>query len=225
MLTGIVKNIHLLLFLYFSYEMYEFYKKSNADLEETKNNIPRIQNEIQKIEKKLSELEKYFASIEEAKKNIELVAQKIESIQKQLPSDISPTQNLALIKDLADKMNLKDISLKPAANINKGFYSINGYDLKAKGTYLQFLILFEKISESKRLLNVSQMKMNRIEERQRGRFQLVDTEVKIEAFQYNKNYKESRGLKEIEQKIKDKEKEKAEEKKNSKKNNKKKGKK
>ena len=66
------------------------------------------------------------------------------------------------------------------------------------------LIFFEKIGASERLLNIKSVEIRRSEEKQRGRFQLINANVTIEAYRYNKDHKEDRGIDKIESSFKDK---------------------
>ena len=85
------------------------------------------------------------------------------------------------------------------------------YRFKAKATYLQFLIMFEKISESKRILNVAEVNFRKLDQPQRSKFQLIDGEFFLEAYKYNNNYKEDRGLDQLEKQFSGKEEEQEEE--------------
>jgi Tfp pilus assembly protein PilO len=86
----------------------------------------------------------------------------------------------------------------------KGFYVARKYKFKAKATYLQFLIMFEKIAENQRILNISDLYFKKLEQPQRSKFQLIDGEFNLEAYRYNSAYKEDRGIEEIEKQFKGK---------------------
>lgn len=150
---------------------------------------------------KKKDLKRYFQDIEDAKKNIELVALEVEKVQRQLPSEISDAENLQLIKGVAENLNIQNIFLQPQGETDKGFYFIKNYEMKATGTYLQFLIFFEKVAENKRLLNIRDVTLGITQEKQRGRFQLINAEIIIQAYRFNPNYKEDRGIESIEKKF------------------------
>ncbi len=164
--------------------------------------IPSIQIQIKKKQKEKEDLKTYYADIQEAKGRIEKVAQEIEKLQKQLPSNISDTDNLDLISNVASNLNIKIPFLTPGEEEEKGFYLTKKYTFKGRGTFLQFLIFLEKLGASERILNVSSLKLSKVLEKQKGRFQLIDGEVVIEAYRYNNAYKEDRGIDEIEKKFK-----------------------
>ena len=109
---------------------------------------------------------------------------------------------------MAEDVNIKEISISPETDETRAFLIARKYRFKAKATYLQFLIMFEKISESKRILNVAEVNFRKLDQPQRSKFQLIDGEFFLEAYKYNNNYKEDRGLDQLEKQFNGKEEEK-----------------
>jgi len=166
--------------------------------------IPAIEGKIRRAKKEKKQIKTYLRDIEEAKQNIEIVAMEVEKLQKKLPETIRDAENLGLIKKLAESLNIKNIFLSPGIEENKGFYFTKRYDLSASGTFLQFLIFFEKIGASERLLNIRALEIKKSEDKQRGRFQLVNAKISVEAYRYNPDHIEERGISKIETDFKNK---------------------
>jgi Tfp pilus assembly protein PilO len=204
-MQAIIVKLHWFIFLYaifISYEMYSAHQEVHANLT---GRLPVLENKIKNSKKKARDLKKYFKDIEDAKKNIERVALAVEKVQKRLPTDIADSENLDLISQIANSINIKSVFIKPEAEIDQGFYYIKNYVLTAEGTYLQFLVLFEKIAESKRLLNIKTVIFDQIIDRvQRARFKLIKAKVTVQAYRYNASFKESRGIEAIESEFKNK---------------------
>lgn len=203
-MNGLIKKLPFFIILYTAYMAYDMYEIHQQKLKEAQDRVPVLQNQIKKAKQKKKDLKRYFQDIEEAKKNIELVAQEVEKVQRQLPSEISDAENLQLVKGIAEKLNIKNVFLQPKSEENKGFYYIKNYEMKATGTFLQFLIFFEKIAENKRLLNIRDVELKEIASPQRGRFQLINSRIIIQAYRFNPNHKEDRGIDDIENQFKDK---------------------
>lgn len=201
-MLAIVNKLYLLILLSTVYTVYTRFEEHQVNMENLKNKIPSINKKIKQKQKDKKALENYFADIEEAKARIERVAAEIEKLQRQFPSQISDTDNLGQISTLAESLNIKNIFLTPQAEENKGFYYTKSYLVKASGTFLQFLIFLEKISESERLMNIRDIKLLKSQKKQKGRFQVINAEMNIEVYKYNNNYRESRGINEIEQQFK-----------------------
>lgn len=204
MLNSFLKYIWVLIIAYGGMEAFLLYETFEVDVGALESEIPLIQNKIRKGKKEKKQIGTYLKDIEEAKQNIELVAKEVESLQKKLPEIIKDTENLGLIKHIADELNIKNIFLSPGIEENKGFYLTKRYEFTATGTYLQFLIFFEKIGANERLLNVRMLELKKSDVRQRGRFQLVNAKVVVEAYRYNPNHREDRGINKIETNFKNK---------------------
>ena len=195
MFAKLMKYMPLIIILYSGYELNNLYTEHEELLTSKQGAIPAIQNRINKYKRDRKEVETYMADIESAKKRIELVAQEVESLQKKLPSNISDPENLAMFQGFTDNLNIREVSIVPGQEENFGFYFKKRYELKGKGTFLQFLILMEKIAENERLLNIKSIRMFKDDSTQfRGRFQLIKAEMSIEAYRYNPDHKEKREI-------------------------------
>lgn len=204
MLASLLNYTWVLILAYGGWEGYLLYEAYETDLLSLESQLPIVQNKIRKAKKEKKQIRTYLKDIEEAKSNIELVAKEVESLQKKLPESIKDTENLGLIKQIAEGLNIKNIFLSPGIEENKGFYFTKRYEFTATGTYLQFLIFFEKIGASERLLNIKTIEIKKSETRQRGRFQLINAKVIVEAYRYNPDHKEDRGIDKIETNFKNK---------------------
>ncbi len=190
-----MKYLPLFLILYSAYELNNLYTEHAELVESKQGTIPVIQNRINKLKRDRKEVDTYMADIESAKKRIELVAQEVEALQKKLPSNISDPENLAMFQGFTDSLNIRDVSIVPGQEENLGFYFKKRYELKGRGTFLQILILMEKIAENERLLNIKSIKMFKDSGTEvRGRFQLIKAEMSIEAYRYNPDHKEQRDV-------------------------------
>lgn len=192
-----MKYLPLIIIAYSAYELNGLWSEQQELIGNKQASIPAIKARIARVKKERTEVDTYMADIESAKKRIELVAQEVESLQKKLPSNISDPENLAMFQGFTDNLNIREVSIVPGQEENLGFYFKKRYELKGKGTFLQFLILMEKIAENERLLNIKAIKMFKDGETQvRGRFQLIKTEMTIEAYRYNPDHKEKREIEE-----------------------------
>ena len=203
-MTGLVNKFWLLIILYTGYEVYMAYEAHGEKLIAEERRVPQIKKQIKKAEKEKAQLKQYFEDIEEAKKRIEKVAQEVERLQRQFPLEISDTENLELISSIAESLNIKNIFLKPGTEQSKDFYISKLYNVKAEGTFLQFVIFLEKIAEAERLMNIRDISLHALKRKQKGRFQLIQGEVNIETYKYNPNFREDRGIESISKKFVDK---------------------
>lgn len=194
----ILKNLHWFIIAYAVFEFYTIYEAKNEQAVNLESQIEVQRTSLTKNKKTVKEINNYYANIKEEKDKIEKVAKEIEKMQQLLPSEISDTENLHLLRTMADDVNIKDISIAPDQDVDRGFFIARRYRIKAKATFLQFLIMFEKIGENKRILNVGEATFKKVDEPQRGKFQIIAGEFVIEAYRYNAQFKEDRGIDQIE---------------------------
>lgn len=196
MLQKLAQKLHILILLYAGFNMFTFWQQAQTEIENLEMRIPAMQGRISKAKRELKQLKNYSKDVEDARQKIELVAQEVERTQRQLPADISDIENINLLRSVADGMNIKDVTVTPMDEQLRSFYYVKKYEVRGYGTFLQFMIFFEKIAENERLLNINEIKLERRSEGQRGRFQVIDAEVIVEAYRYNPDHKEDRGIKE-----------------------------
>ena len=199
----LLKNIHWVIIGFALFNMFNLYMESDERYSSVIGQQEAVQQELVRNKKTKREIANFYKNINEAKEKIEKVAIEIERTQQLLPSEISDTENIGLLRKIADDVNIKEVSISPETEVDRGFYLARQYRFKAKATYLQFLIMFEKISENKRILNVGKMSFQKLEQPQRSKFQLISGEFVLEAYRYNINYKEDRGINQIESQFKE----------------------
>lgn len=194
MLGKIVGKLHILIILYSAFQMFTYWDENQQRVESFEMQIPGLQGRITQSGRELQQLKTYNNDLEEARKRIELVAEEVERTQRQLPAQISDLENLNILRKTAEGLNIREVNVVPLEEELRSFYYVKKYQLKAHGTFLQFMIFFEKVAENERLLNINQLKLTRRDGGERGRFQVIDAEVTIEAYRYNPDYREDRGI-------------------------------
>lgn len=194
MLGKIVGKLHILIILYSALQLFTKWDENQQRVTNFEMTIPGLQGRITKQGRELEQLKTYNNDLEEARSRIELVAQEVERTQRQLPAEISDLENLSILRKTAEGLNIRDVNVTPLQEELRSFYYVKKYKLKAHGTFLQFMIFFEKIAENERLLNINELKLTRRDGGERGRFQVIDAEVTIEAYRYNPDFKEDRGI-------------------------------
>lgn len=198
----ILANLHIVVLLLFAMGLYSTYTEYTDKLDAAEGQFNSETERLDKKKKEYKSIEAYNKDIERAKVDLELAREAIEKLQKQLPSEVSNTENLEILSSIASALNIKNVSLTPGQEEDRGFYIAKEYGLKASGTFLQFIIFFERLAKEQRLFNVKNVSLTIGGHRQKGRFQMIDGDIRVEAYKYNSNYKESSGVDEIEKESK-----------------------
>lgn len=189
---SIFYKIHWALILYSVWVGYDLNEVKEKEIQKKKATLTKITRDIDKIKKNIKIAEKFKAEKDQVEKQFKEVEQEFEAVKNKLPerSSVLDTQNKQMFMNVAEKLNIK----KPAISDkekpkDRGFYLVKNYNFKGVGTFLQFLIFLERIAESERLFNIGSLTLRTGNAPKRGRFQLVDGDVKIETYLYNPNFK------------------------------------
>lgn len=194
----ILAKLHVIIMVYAAFSFYEAYSTHDTLLSEITSQIPEVEEEIQKSEKKLSQIDEFRKNVDQTKLKVAEVFNSIEKVQRQLPSDINDIEVLDYLTKEGRGLNMPEIEPNPMNEEASGFYISKPYRIKAKGTFLQFVIFLERINAAERLFNVKNLTMRSDNTNQKGRFQVVSLDATIDTFKYNQSHKESSGIEEIE---------------------------
>lgn len=192
-----ISNLHVFIFLYGLYGTWVIYDDHTIQMEELNSQVPSIEAEIAKNQKKVKEIQEFQKKTEESKIRVEEVAKNIESAQKQLPAEINDGQILTFFNQEISSLNIKDPQITPGVEKTSTYFISKEYMLKANGTFLQFLIFFERIGNATRIYNIKNLKLVNPDPNQRGRFQMIAGEAVIEAFRFNPEFRVDRGFDKI----------------------------
>lgn len=189
-----VENLHILIVLYALYGIWMKYDEHTIAIEETIAQFEPLRIEIETNTRKVSEIKEFQKRTEESKVRVEEVAKNIELVQKQLPAETNDSQIITAFNQEIESLNIKDTTIVPQAETPSMYYISKPYTIKANGTFLQFLVFFERIANSTRIFNVTNLNLKTASDNQRGRFQIISLETTIEAFRYNPDFKVDRGF-------------------------------
>lgn len=198
LINKFIANIHILILLYGTYGFYVLYDEHTIQVQQISSEFPQVENDIVTAQKRIKEIEDFVKKTDEYKARVEGVAKNIEEVQKQLPSEINDTQILSFINAEMTALNIKDPALVPGQEETGTYFISKEYSLKAKGTFLQFLIFLERMGNATRIYNIKNLKLIVTNEGKKGRFQIVHGEGIIQAYRYNPEFKVDRGFDKIE---------------------------
>jgi len=194
-------SLQLLPFLIMAYNGYFFYEKyleHQTQVESVSAQEEAVSDKIKVAEGKIKKANQFKENLEKSKERVNKVNEQIVKVQKQLPTDVSDTQVLEMLDKESKNLNLQNPSGQPSGEVMEGFYLSQRYIFRAQGTFLQFMIFFEKLMQTDRLYNVKRLRLSSETLVQKGRFTLIQGEALIETYKYNQNYQEKSGVDEIE---------------------------
>lgn len=194
LVNKLIANIHIVLFLYGIYSAYGMYETHSIEMTEIQNQSAGLDGEIEQNQRKVREIQEFSKKTNEYKVRVEEVAKNIEAVQKQLPAETNDSQILGFFQGEMSSLNIKDSNFTPGKEDKSTYYITKEYSLKAKGTFLQFLIFLERIGTADRIYNIKTLKLETSATPQKGRFQVISGEGVIQAFRFNPDFKVDRGF-------------------------------
>ena len=201
LVSKLLSRLHLVLFLYAAWTTYDVYSNHEALLAEITAQKEPLEADIKKSEEKLSQIDEFRKNVDLTKLKVTEVFNSIEKVQRQLPSEVNDIEVLDFLSKEGRALNMPEIEPNPLEEVPMGFYISKPYKVRARGTFLQFVIFLERINAAERLFNVREFTITAPEEVQRGRFQVVTLNATIDTFKYNSSHKESSGVDDIAEKF------------------------
>lgn len=184
-----LKFLPILALVYAANNCYTMYESYESQLTSLNSEIEAQNAQKQESMKTKADIEEYKRNIEIEKTKIARVEKEIEKIQQLFPSEISDNDNITLIRKYAEDVRVKQVTrVAPLGDEDKGFYIARPYHFTMKATYLQFIVLLEKLSDSERIINIRSIDFKINNENQKGKYQLIDGEITLETYKFNPNY-------------------------------------
>ncbi|WP_408098475.1 type 4a pilus biogenesis protein PilO [Peredibacter sp. HCB2-198] len=194
LVNKLIANAHIFLFIYGVYSAYVMYDEHNIRVNEVQNQSLGLDADIEQNQRKVREIQEFSKKTNEYKVRVEEVAKNIEAVQKQLPAETNDSQILGFFQSEMSSLNIKDSNFTPGKEDKSTYFISKEYSLKAKGTFLQFLIFLERIGSADRIYNIKTLKLETSATPQKGRFQVISGEGVIQAFRFNPDFKVDRGF-------------------------------
>src|SRR5690606_38856826 len=158
LVNKLIENAHVLLLLYGLYGTWVSYDEHSLQMEELTNREVSAEAEIGPLEQKVAATQDFAKKTEEYKARVEEVEKNIETVQRLLPAETNDSAILSYFHQEIGALNLNDADFKPGEEATSTYFISTDYRLKAKGTFLQFLIFLERIAGADRIYNIKNLK-------------------------------------------------------------------
>lgn len=185
-----LKNIQWLIVAYASYNLYSIYEEYDPKPDIARAQTEQIRAKLAKNKKIKKEIDDFYKNIKEAEQKIEKVKESVEATQRLLPSEISDTENVALLRQTGEELNIKTMSITPGPEVVNGVFITKQYSFSAQATYVQFVVFFERIANNARILNIKNLKLKKTNGLRSAKIQFLSGSFVLEAYRYNPNYKD-----------------------------------
>lgn len=170
------------LWLYALYGAYDFWLSDTGELSRLDRRIQPLIRDVAALNEQMSKSEEFIRKQQTVRKELDEMEAQIKAFQKRLPNEFSDTEIFQLIADEVDTINMISDELVPGKVLTYDFYEGKAYELRAKGTFLQFLVLLERLSQKDRVMDVHDIVLK--PSSNEGGFQILEGSMNLEAFRY-----------------------------------------
>lgn len=143
-----------------------YYNLDQTEIESREQRIEGEKSTITGLERQLAEAKEFERQFAEKKKRYAELVKELQKLQGALPRQFFLPDLLADIINEAKQLEIEIVRLQPDDRETTGeLYNTLGFDIEAKGTFLQFFIFIDRIANMKRLVNVARFEMDKDNER------------------------------------------------------------
>jgi Tfp pilus assembly protein PilO len=141
---------------------YFFFTQDNSDLESREESIHAEQATIASLEKKIKEAKEFERQFEEKKKRYADLVKSLQNLKEALPRQFFLPDLLSDLLREAKQLEMEITLIKPDAEEKQGeLYNSLGFNIEAKGTFLQFFIFLDRMAHMQRLVHVENFNLSR----------------------------------------------------------------
>lgn len=190
-------QLHWIIIAYGAWGAYEVYDEHAIAMAQIEEQFPVTEEAIKSAEQKMSKIDEFRKNLDQSKLRVTEVFNNISQVQKQLPTEINDIEILDFISKEAKTLNIPEIDVSPTTELPMGFYISKPYSVKARGTFLQFVVLLERINAAERLFNIKNLTIRSEDDIQKTRFRVVTLELMLDTFKFNSRHQETSGVDEV----------------------------
>ncbi len=140
--------------LYLGYQLYDFHYAPTGRVEAHKAQLSGVKKEMAELKKKLEEGQKFMKSLDAKRADIGLQIKKLGEYQGALSDALDVPAVIKLLLMESKKIELRVDKIEPARRNQKEFYLEQEFKVEMKGTFQQFLLFAQRISQLQRILRI-----------------------------------------------------------------------
>lgn len=144
-----------------------YFTLDQSEIELREQSVAEVDNDIRMLEKKIKEAKEFEKQFEVKRKRFKELADELQKLQGALPKQFFLPDLLTDLLREAKQLEIEIVSIKPdEKEEQKELYNSLGFSVEARGTFLQFFILMDRLANMKRLVSVDSFQIDRDNERE-----------------------------------------------------------
>ncbi len=144
--------------------------------------IEPAKQEVLRIEERIRKANEFWKNLENKKNELRTIAVELDNMKASLSESFDIPDFMKMLITEAKRVGLSVVGLKPTGQIKKEFYSENTFELGFTGAYVQLLAFFDRLSQSQKVLRISNFS---IKPRGSAQARFVELEGKLQVKGYS----------------------------------------
>lgn len=132
-----------------------YFMQDNSEIEQKEQGIQTEEQSISGLERKIQEAKEFERQFEEKKKRYADLVKSLQSLKEALPRQFFLPDLLSDLLREAKQLEIEITLIRPDIKEEQGeLYNSLGFNIEARGTFLQFFIFLDRMANMSRLINV-----------------------------------------------------------------------
>jgi Tfp pilus assembly protein PilO len=139
-----------------------YFMQDNSEIESKEQGIQTEQQSITSLERKIQEAKEFEKQFEDKKRHYSELVKSLQNLKEALPRQFFLPDLLSDVLREAQQLEIEITMIRPDQREDQGeLYNSLGFNVDAKGSFLQFFIFMDRLAHMSRLLNVENFTINR----------------------------------------------------------------
>ncbi len=147
----------IIIVLIFGLYVYLRYLPNQEELRKKKMEMEALENQVRQLQIVEANMKQFREEAEKLRKELNVAIT-------QLPTSKEIPALLSNISRLGKDSGLEFLLFKPAAEVNREFYSEIPVEIRVRGTYHNVALFFDKVGKLPRIVNISEVGMDNVRE-------------------------------------------------------------
>jgi Tfp pilus assembly protein PilO len=139
-----------------------YFMQDNSEIDQREQGIQTENASISSLERKIKEAQDFERQFEEKKRRYSELVKSLQNLKEALPRQFFLPDLLSDLLREAKALEIEITKISPDQKEEQGeLYNTLGFDIEAKGSFLQFFIFLDRMAHMSRLINVENFKVDK----------------------------------------------------------------
>jgi Tfp pilus assembly protein PilO len=183
--------VFFLYLVYAGYQWFSFEISDSGEIAQLNQQLIQSKQEVDELKSKLSEGEKFVKNLDAKKDDIRQQVKKLADYQGVLADNLDVPALIKMLITETKRIKLRVERIEPGRNSPKEYYLEQEFKLAVHGTYVQMVLLAQRISQLQRILKLESFKFKPLLDSYGKPNGVLDATISIIAYQYSVSNEDS----------------------------------